>query len=587
MRARPSFSRRELIGASAVGVALASSATVADAPTTAETVTVAQYVISRLRQHGAGVLFGVPGATCDPLFAAASAAGMPIVTTASDLEAGYAADGYARVAGLAAVSVTYGVGTLSLAAAIAGALAERSPVVIVNGGPSGEDLRIQNKHGSYFSHSVGRDESDISVFRELTAFADRAAHADDVPRVVDTAIRTALVEKKPVYIEIAKHIWGTRRESPGGKLDTRTKPTGNEAQLAAEILDRLRAARRPVVLLGIELHRRGLSAMATALVARLGLPWSTTLLAKSVIDESTAGFVGVYGGERAPPSVKVAIEGADTILALGCVMSRQYRKLVTASSTSLLRVADGSVKLGAAEPLPASFIGVVEALLQPDWLAPSGPIPGALQGLSFGQRRAGLAAGASPQEIGLGYDEIMEEVSGMLDESVLVVPDTTLAMYPAADLQVRGANGFICNATWQAIGYSVAASVGIALGQSRRPVVLCGDGGFRMTATALSTMARLALGVIVLVFDNGAYAIEQWLLEPSYFSGPASGKPRPYLALDRWDYPALARSMGVPFARAVANRDELRSALAGALESRGPALISVAVRPHDLPAGLR
>jgi TPP-dependent 2-oxoacid decarboxylase len=65
---------------------------------------------------------------------------MTPVVTASDLEAGYAADGYARTKGLGAVSVAYGVGALGMINAIAGAYVERSPVVIVNGGPTEANL---------------------------------------------------------------------------------------------------------------------------------------------------------------------------------------------------------------------------------------------------------------------------------------------------------------------------------------------------------------------------------------------------------------------------------------------------------------
>src|SRR5947209_1191400 len=98
--------------------------------------TVADYILKRLSEQHVDTLFGVPAAYCAPLFDAAKAHGLKSVVNASDLEAGYAADGYARTKGLGAVSVAYGVGALSMINAIAGAYVERSPVVVVNGGPT-------------------------------------------------------------------------------------------------------------------------------------------------------------------------------------------------------------------------------------------------------------------------------------------------------------------------------------------------------------------------------------------------------------------------------------------------------------------
>jgi indolepyruvate decarboxylase len=92
--------------------------------------TVADYILKRLSEQHVDTLFGVPAAYCAPLFEAASGHGVKSVVTASDLEAGYAADGYARTKGIGAVSVAYGVGTLSMINAIAGADVEREPGVV-------------------------------------------------------------------------------------------------------------------------------------------------------------------------------------------------------------------------------------------------------------------------------------------------------------------------------------------------------------------------------------------------------------------------------------------------------------------------
>jgi indolepyruvate decarboxylase len=561
------------------------------AQTPAMSTTAAKYILTRLSQHGVNMLFGVPGATCDPLFAAAQSAGMAIVVNSSDLEAGYAADGFARMRGLGAVAVTYGVGTMSLLPAIGGAYAERSPVVLINGGPSAEDLRLQKELGTLFSHSIGREKTDLAIFREVTEYAGRAEKASDVPKVVDTAIRTALTAQRPVYIEIPKHLWDAKCPAPAGALEVALAPSGQEGRLATEILEKLRTASRPALLLGIEIQRYGLENAVTALVERLQLPWATTMLAKSVIAEQTAGFVGVYGGERSVPSVKKIIEGADAVLAIGCVMGRQYRRLVTQSRDKLMLLANQNALLGRGPAVSAALSPLLAELQRQPWQ----PKPEHLErtrlpGLSFRQRRASVPAAkgtaGAVAERGLTYDEVLEEVSGVLDERFLAITDTSLSMYPAAELNVTGRKGFLCNAVWQAIGYSVGAAVGVGLAQDRRPLVICGDGGFQMTAQSLSTMAQHKMRAVVIVLDNGHYGIEQWLLDPRFFRDPAAPL-LPYLALNRWNYAELAKSLGFSSAKTVEALPEFRQLLADAKDAPGPVLIHALIKPRDVPSVLR
>jgi indolepyruvate decarboxylase len=163
--------------------------------------------------------------------------------------------------------------------------------------------------------------------------------------------------------------------------------------------------------------------------------------------------------------------------------------------------------------------------------------------------------------------------------------ENSLSMYPAAELEVHGRHSLVANAVWQSIGFSVAAAVGVCVAQERRGLVICGDGGFQMTAQALSTMARRALPITVLVLDNGQYGIEQFLLDPNYFL--ERGPMRPYLALHRWDYRGLAESLGVSRAFSVASRAGLDEQLAAAKTAKGPTFLHVLVREHDLPAVLK
>jgi indolepyruvate decarboxylase len=138
---------------------------------------------------------------------------------------------------------------------------------------------------------------------------------------------------------------------------------------------------------------------------------------------------------------------------------------------------------------------------------------------------------------------------------------------------------------WASIGHSVAAAVGASFGSSRRPLVICGDGGFHMTAQALSTMVHYGRNPVVIVLDNGIYAYEQFLINKGYFRDP-SARPKPYVVLNGWDFPSFAKGLGVRAAQSVTTVAAFDTALASVKASNAPALIVAKVDPHDLPAEL-
>lgn len=164
--------------------------------------TVADYIVRRLAQQQVDTLFGVPAAYRSPLFDVAIRKGMRTVVTPSDLEAGYAADGYARTKGLGAASVADGVGALSMINAIAGGFVERSPVVVVNGGPTPGALSNLHQFDVVPSHSIGQDATGLSAYKLVTPSAARASTVAEVPPLVDAAIASAIRTKRPSYIEI-------------------------------------------------------------------------------------------------------------------------------------------------------------------------------------------------------------------------------------------------------------------------------------------------------------------------------------------------------------------------------------------------
>ena len=536
--------------------------------------TVADYILRRLSEQKVDTLFGVPAAYCAPLFDVANAHGITSVVTASDLEAGYAADGYARTKGLGAVSVAYGVGTLSMINAVAGAYVERSPVIVINGGPTAANLANLHQFDVLFSHSIGQDATDLTAYKLVTANAGRAATVAQVPAVVDAAISAAIARKRPAYIEINMAIWNSACPMPGGPLAVNNPPAGTEHQLATTIVGLIRAAQSPVILLGAEIQRYGLADKVADLIAKLGIRWASALLAKSTLPEEGPGWVGVYDPPHSHATVQNAVEHADLLVTLGCVFPNGYAALVQSAFGRMVQVYDGKVRIKTGTKQPAEIGALLSALVTEVAKAPPRPSPPGVSPVAPG-----------PATGSLTYKQVFERIGAALDNSWIAIPDTFLGIYSAANLPVKGRDAFLCSGVWASLGHSIAAAVGASFGSTRRPLVICGDGGFHMMAQSLSTMAQYGRNPVIILIANGIFGYEQFLVDPTFFNSPMQ-PPRPYVVLRQWDFVKFADGLGLPFAQEVNTAAALDAALAAVKAINGPAMIIARVDPRDLPAEL-
>ena len=166
---------------------------------------VSQYLLGRLKSLGVDHAFGVPGDFILPFFQQMSASELNHIATCNELNAGYAADGYARLRGLGVVVVTYGPGAFSIVNAVAGAQAEDVPLLVVSGGPASSAYEAVEKP---VLHHLLTDnyEASIRVFEQVCTHARLLNDPQSVVEEIDNALDICLTRKKPVFLEIPKDI---------------------------------------------------------------------------------------------------------------------------------------------------------------------------------------------------------------------------------------------------------------------------------------------------------------------------------------------------------------------------------------------
>jgi indolepyruvate decarboxylase len=572
---------------------------------TANSSTIATYLASRLFELGVEHLFNVPGSYCGGLMRALSTFSKvrPIFTT-YELEAAYAADAYAKIKGYGAFCGTYGVGALSSLNGVAGAFVERCPVIVINGGPSARQLQEEIEHGVMFLHSTGRLTSDCEIYREVTVAAEIVRNAADAPHLIDTVLTACMSRRRPVYLEISQDLWDQPCPPPTTPLHSRPAESNRDAlrECLDEAVLRLGQAKSPILWGGEEIDRWGLQDEFLLLVKHSGLPYTTTLPAKSIVPETTPGFVGVYDGRFARRETQAIVSQADFVVALGTAITDFIGDIVAKDYELMVLAASTGVRVGfhtyANISLRDFIVGLTERLAKANYTAP--PTLGD-QHFRPGDAKTGdLDAKAGEQAeqsnkqtplsrpenaiAAITFDGFFNRMSEFIEDK-LVIADTSLALFASADITIRSRSSFISQAIWMSIGYSLGASVGAACASRKRPVVFVGDAGFREGPQALSTLVQYKLPVVVCVMSNAFLGIQQFLTGPQFYTLQGT-QPDYFNNIPRWDYLALSAAFGAKCYR-VTNLDELESGLKQAERAVAePYLLEVVLDPKDLPSSV-
>src|SRR5437868_4230548 len=279
--------------------------------------TVADYVVSRLALEGITDCFGVPGdfafKLCDAVVRSKS---IRWVGCSNELDAAYAADGYARVRGCSMLMTTYAVGELSALNGVMGARAERSCVFHLVGMPT---MRHQRAH-KITHHTLG--DGEFQNFANISAQAAcvwAVITPDNCVHEMERLIATARAESRPAYTLVASDYAVTPVNGPTPAPYPSPASGPDLARAVAAIVERVEAARSLAVLPAYAVSRFKLQDSLRALVEALGCPFAAMAMDKGVLSETHPQFVGIYSGAASSPAVLEAIEGADLVIDAGGV----------------------------------------------------------------------------------------------------------------------------------------------------------------------------------------------------------------------------------------------------------------------------
>ena len=285
--------------------------------------TVGKYLATRLEQIGLKHYFMVPGdynlILLDELLENEN---LEQIGCCNELNAAYAAEGYARVNGAGAVLTTFNVGAFSALNGVAGAYAERLPVIVVSSGPNTND--VGSNHVLHHTMDNGDLSDQYEIFRKVTCKAVRIVHPDTAPALIDEAISAALRERKPAYIEIPCNLSAAPCAEPA-PFDTLPAWEPSNARMLTDAVGRasdlVQQAKKPILLAGVHLRAHGAIDAFRELAETLGCAVAVMPNAKGFFPEDHPQYVGIYWGEVSSPQCQAIVDWADLIVAAGAVFN--------------------------------------------------------------------------------------------------------------------------------------------------------------------------------------------------------------------------------------------------------------------------
>jgi acetolactate synthase I/II/III large subunit len=516
-------------------------------------------VAETLEALGIEVAFGVPGVHALAIWDGLRGSPVRTIGFRTELNAGFAADGYARATGKpAALLLSTGPGALVSLASVMEAARAHVPMLAI----SSQIPRDLIGRGRGYLHELA---DQMASFTPIVKWAARADSDVAVPALLANAWRQALAPPSgPVFVEIPVDILtGTTNASVG--IGTEYAPLADvDAEAIGAAAKRLNESERPVVWAGGGVLRSGAWDELEELTRRLDAPVATTYMGKGAFPADDALFAGSGCDEG---GFKELLEDADVVLAvgteLGAETTAQYE---LAFSGTVIQIDAAPERFGRTYPVRglAGDAGSVlrELLPQIEERKRGGPE----RATRVHER---IAAGLDDQDRDLEWDLLTTIRAAVPAHGITAWDMTILAYWAAAHFPVLNPRTFLYPLGSGTLGYAWPAALGASVGAPDTPcLAVVGDGGFLYGIQELATAHQHGLDAVVLVVDDGGYGILREYQRDSFGETTAVDLVEP-------DYAAVAGAFGVPAEGTTP--EGLGAALERAFARGGPGLVHLPV----------
>ncbi|MFJ8453861.1 alpha-keto acid decarboxylase family protein [Bacillus paramycoides] len=511
--------------------------------------TVSTYLLDRLHELGIEHIFGVPGdynlAFLDDVIAHKN---LEWIGNCNELNAAYAADGYSRIKGIAALITTFGVGELSAINGIAGSYAENVPVIKITGTPTTKVM----ENGELVHHTLGDGKFDhfSNMYREITV-AQTNLTPEHAAEEIDRVLRACWNEKRPVHINLPIDVYNKPINKPTEPILNKPTLSNKEAldKMLLHATSKINSAKKPVILADFEVNRFHAEEDLQHFVEKTGFPIATLSMGKGIFPEKHPQFIGVYTGDVSSPYLQKRIDESDCIISIGVKLTDTITGGFTQGFTKeqVIEIHPYTVKIIDKKYGPVLMQDVLQHLS--DSIEHRNEEN--LEIKPFISESSSITEDFNPKVQMVTQKRFWQRMYHFLKENDVLIAEQGTPFFGSASIPLPNNTTYVGQALWGSIGYTLPALLGTQLADlSRRNILIIGDGSFQLTVQELSTILRHNLKPIIFLINNNGYTVERAIHGPN----------QPYNDIQMWDYdkfPNVFRSEEKSLTFKVKNETEL------------------------------
>lgn len=480
-------------------------------------VTVADYLVKKLKFLGIKNVFGLPGDyNFNILDAIIKDDEINWVNSTNELNASYSSDGYARINGYGAVVTTYGVGELSAINGIAGSMAENVPVIHIAGVPKTSFIEKNIiVHHNFSNPNYYLFENAYKNVVETTAYLNFENAKKEIDRVFNVFVN----EKKPVYIAIPVDVCEFLIDDYGfDKIEYKKSDEKALNETVSEIISLIEKAKNPIIFFDYLCKRYNLKNEIKEFINKTNMKFGTFLMGKGIIDETNPNFTGVNGGNLSS-FVQNEIKKSDLIITAGYLNA----DLNTGGFSAFEKEIDIEIRKNETIIKGKVYKNV---LLQDVILKLNEKITKTFEKNDFKQIKKKINEKGK-----IKVDDILPLIETVLDEDDIFTMETGLFSLSGSFLNLKKNVEYLSQTLWGSIGWATPALFGAMMADNKKcHIMFTGEGAHQLTIQEMANFFEYDLKPVIFVLNNNGYTVERVL------SKDPNDK---FNNITNWNYPKL------------------------------------------------
>lgn len=480
-------------------------------------VTVADYLVKKLKFLGIKNVFGLPGDyNFNILDAIIKDDEINWVNSTNELNASYSSDGYARINGYGAVVTTYGVGELSAINGIAGSMAENVPVIHIAGVPKTSFIEKNIiVHHNFSNPNYYLFENAYKNVVETTAYLNFENAKKEIDRVFNVFVN----EKKPVYIAIPVDVCEFLIDDDGfDKIEYKKSDEKTLNETVSEIISLIEKAKNPIIFFDYLCKRYKLQNEIKEFINKTNMKFGTFLMGKGIIDETNPNFTGVNGGNLSS-FVQNEIKKSDLIITAGYLNA----DLNTGGFSAFEKEIDIEIRKNETIIKGKVYKNV---LLQDVILKLNEKITKTFEKNDFKQIKKKINEKGK-----IKVDDILPLIETVLDEDDIFTMETGLFSLSGSFLNLKKNVEYLSQTLWGSIGWATPALFGAMMADNKKcHIMFTGEGAHQLTIQEMANFFEYDLKPVIFVLNNNGYTVERVL------SKDPNDK---FNNITNWNYPKL------------------------------------------------